>query len=127
MFTQLLQYNDIGLLLLRLVIASIFLYHSLPKLKNAKEMAQGIGFSTEFVTALGLVEFLSSVGLILGVYTQLWALLLSIVMIGALYMKIVRWNIPFSASNKTGLEFDLILLAANVVILFGGGGSIRIL
>jgi len=43
MFEQLTQYNDIGLLILRLAVAIIFTYHALPKLKNAKGMAQMMG------------------------------------------------------------------------------------
>ncbi len=126
MFEQLIQYNNIGLFILRLAVAAIFIFHSLPKLKNAKGMAQAIGTSANMIIILGLVEFLSSVGLILGFYTQLAALLLAIVMVGAIWFKSMKWKIPFAAMDKTGWEFDLILLAANIAILFGGGGTIGI-
>ena len=126
MFTQLLQYNDFGLFLLRLVIAIIFLYHGVPKLKNPKAMAQGIGWKKEAVFILGLVEVLSPIALILGVYMQLAALLLAIIMVGAIKMKAMKWGVPFAAHDKNGWEFDLILLAANVVIILGGGGLIGI-
>ena len=125
MFEQLMQYNDIGLFIIRLALASIFIYHALPKFKNAKGMAQGIGTSDNMVIILGLVEFIASVGLILGFYVQLSALLLAIVMVGAIWLKTTKWKVPFAAMDKTGWEFDLILLSANIVILFGGGGSIR--
>jgi len=126
MFEQLTQYNDIGLLLLRLAVAIIFTYHALPKLKNAKGMAQMMGMPAGMIFMLGGVEFLSSVGLALGVYTQLAAALLAIVMIGAIYFKTVKWHMSFAAMDKTGWEFDLILLAANIAILLSGGGSIGI-
>lgn len=126
MFEQLTQYNDFGLLILRLSVAAVFIYHSTPKLKNAKGMAQMMGVSAGMIFILGAVEFLSSIGLVLGIYTQLAALLLAIVMIGALYFKIAKWYVTFSATDKTGWEFDLILLAANVAILLSGGGSIGI-
>lgn len=80
-------------------------------------MAQMMGTSANMVLILGLVEFLSSVGLIFGFYTQLNALLLAIVMVGAIWMKIMKWKVPFAAMDKTGWEFDLILLAANIAIL----------
>jgi uncharacterized membrane protein YphA (DoxX/SURF4 family) len=75
---------------------------------------------------LGAVEFLSSLGLILGIYTQLAALLLTIVMIGAIYFKAMKWHVPFAAMDKTGWEFDFILLASNIAILLSGGGTIGI-
>lgn len=126
MLTTLTQFSDVGLLVLRLAIAAIFVYHSVPKLKNSKGMAQMMGSSAGMVFILGAVEFLSSLGLIFGVYIQLAALLLAIVMLGALGMKIMKWNMPFSAMDKTGWEFDLILLAANVFILLNGGGGMSI-
>jgi len=126
MFEQLTQYNDIGLLILRLTVAVIFIYHALPKLKNAKGMAQMMGMPAGMILMLGGIEFLSSVGLVLGIYTQLAAALLAIVMIGAIYFKTVKWHMPFAAMDKTGWEFDLILLAASIAILLNGGGLIGI-
>lgn len=126
MFEQLTQYNNIGLLVLRLAVAIIFIYHAMPKLKNAKGMAQMVGMPAGMIFMLGGVEFLSSIGLVLGTYTQLAALLLAIVMVGAIGMKIMKWHVPFAAMDKTGWEFDLILLAANIVILVNGGGAIGI-
>lgn len=118
MFTQLMQYNDIGLFILRVTIGVIFFSHAMPKLKNQ--------MGSVFLL-LGIVEGVSSVALVLGVYTQLAALLLAIVMVGAIWMKITKWHVPFMAMDKMGWEFDLILLAANIVILLGGRGSIGIL
>jgi uncharacterized membrane protein YphA (DoxX/SURF4 family) len=89
-------------------------------------MAQMVGMPAGMIFMLGTVELLSSLGLILGFYTQLAALLLAIVMVGAIGMKTMKWGVPFAAMDKTGWEFDLILLAANIAILLGGGGSIGI-
>ncbi len=52
------------------------------------------------------------------------AVLLIIVMLGAIYHKMFKWNTPFSALDKMGWEFDLVLLAANLAILLSGGGAI---
>ena len=106
-----------GLFILRLAVAAIFIVHSLPKIKNSKLMAKAIGTSANMVLLLGLVEFLSSIGLILDFYTKLSALLLAIVMVGAIWFKSMKWKVPFAATDKTGWEFDLILLAANIAIL----------
>lgn len=85
-----------------------------------------VGMPAAVIFVLGAVELLSSIGLILGIYTQLAALLLGIVMIGAIGMKKIKWSIPFAAADKTGWEFDLVLLAASIAILLGGGGAIGV-
>lgn len=126
MFEQLTQYNNVGLLVLRLAVAIIFIYHAMPKLKNAKGMAQMVGMPAGMVLMLGMVELVASIGLIVGFYTQLSALLLAIVMVGAIGMKTMKWGVPFAAMDKTGWEFDLILLATNISILLGGSGAIGI-
>ncbi|OHA17586.1 MAG: hypothetical protein A2836_02635 [Candidatus Taylorbacteria bacterium RIFCSPHIGHO2_01_FULL_45_63] len=126
MFEQLTQYNDIGLLILRLTVAIIFIYHALPKLKNAKGMAQMMGMPAGMILMLGGMEAVASLGLVFGVYTQLSALILAIIMLGAIGMKIMKWRVPFAAMDKTGWEFDLILLAASIAILLNGGGLIGI-
>lgn len=123
MFTQLLQYSDFGLLMLRIVVAIIFIYHALPKIRSSRLVARGMDMSQGFVFVLGWVELLSSIGLILGIYIQLASLLLSIVMTGAIYSKMIRWRMPFSSREGTGWEFDFILLAANIMILLSGGGG----
>lgn len=117
MFTQLIAYTNIGLFILRLVIGIIFFSHAVPKLKNQ--------MGSTFLL-LGIVEGVAAIALVLGFYAQLAALLLGIVMIGAIWMKITKWHVPFMAMDKMGWEFDLILLAANIAILLGGGGSIGI-
>lgn len=124
MFPQLLQYSDVGLFLLRAVVAIIFITHGLPKLLKSKMMADGMGVPSFVVILLGSVETLASVGLVLGVYTQFSAMLLGLVMIGAIKMKALKWGVPFSAMDKTGWEFDLILLSACLAIVLGGGGPI---
>jgi len=126
MLEQLLQYNDVGLLLLRITIAVIFIYHGLPKLSKAKAMSAMMGMPAGMIFMLGMVEILASLGIAFGVFTQVSALLLAIVMVGAIGTKIMKWNVPFAAMDKTGWEFDLILLFASIAILLGGGGSIGI-
>ncbi len=126
MLFQLTQYSDIALFFLRVVVAAIFAYHALPKLKNPGGMAQGMGWPFAMVVILGAVELVSSIGILLGAYIQIAAALLIFVMIGAIVMKITKWKTPFSAYDKTGWEFDLILLAANFLLLVLGSGMIGI-
>lgn len=117
--------SDYGLLALRIALAAIFIYHALPKLKNPKGMALGMTGNAHmawFPAILGLFELLSGFGVLLGIYLQLSALVMAAIMVGAIAMKIGKWKMPFSAMDKTGWEFDFILLAAALTILTTGGG-----
>jgi uncharacterized membrane protein YphA (DoxX/SURF4 family) len=109
-----------------LAIAAIFIYHAMPKLKNSSGMSQMMGMPAGMIFTLGGIEFLSSLGMIFGVYIQIAAFLLAMVMVGAIYFKVVKWHIPFGAMDKMGWEFDLILLAVSIFLLVNGGGAIGI-
>jgi uncharacterized membrane protein YphA (DoxX/SURF4 family) len=124
MFESFLQYGNIGLFFLQVVLAAVFIYHGLPKLRNSQAAAAGLGMSQGSVTVLGVIEVGSALALILGIYTQLAALLLAGVMVGAIYYKMQKWHIPFSAVDKVGWEFELTLLAAAVAIFLTGGGPL---
>jgi putative oxidoreductase len=115
-----------GILLLRIVVGTIFIYHGLPKIRNTEAMAKGMGWQTPLMMALGLLEVASGSLLILGYFIQYAAIALMVVMAGALYHKIAKWRVPFVATDKTGWELDLLLFCANFLILTTGGGSLGI-
>jgi uncharacterized membrane protein YphA (DoxX/SURF4 family) len=112
------QYAHDATLFLRLVLGVIFIYHGLPKIRNPEAMAQGLAVPNAVVVILGLAETLAALGVIFAIYIHLSALIMAIVMLGAIFMKITKWKSPFSAYDKTGWEFDLILLAASAALLF---------
>lgn len=119
-------YGDAGFLFLRLAVGVIFLYHSVSKLKKPVAMAAAMGKPgmAWFVRILGSAEFLGSASIILGMWLQLGALVLALVMVGAIFMKVSAWKVPFSAMDKMGWEFDLVLLSGSVLLLLTGGGSL---
>lgn len=124
MFDSLLQFSDAGVFLLRAALAAVFLWHGIPKLRKAREQASHMNWPVSAMVALGLAETLGAIGVLLGAFTQLSALILAVVMAGALYMKIFKWHVPFSAHDRTGWEFDLILFAVALMLVFGGGGAL---
>jgi len=109
--------EDYGLLILRLFIGIIFLYHGLPKLW---------GKMGGFMVVIGILETLSAIGMIIGLYTEIAGIVLAIVMLGAVYKKITQWKIPFSSQNTTGWEFDLLLLGTAVALAFLGAGNFSV-
>jgi putative oxidoreductase len=123
MFPQLARFTDFGLLLLRLMVASIFLTSGWSHLTRAKERSQSIGMSKGFTTFLGSVELAGGLGVAVGVLTQLAALGLIFVMLGAIQKKIFVWHTGFWGKNASGWHYDLMLIVMNLVILFTDGGQ----
>jgi len=119
--------TDLGLFLLRLGLAIIFLYHGGMKLKAPGMMAKGLGWQSWQVSLLGLVEVIGALSVLVGVYAPYGGLALALVMIGALYFKMVKWKIPFFGMDKMGWEFDLILLVVSLAVFLGNVGAYALL
>lgn len=117
-------YTNQGLFILRLIVGIVFIAHGWPKIKNYKTAAQNMAMPASFILLLGLGETLSGLGLILGIYTQIAAIIIGLVMLGAIKMKIVNWKTGFVAQGGMGWEYNLTLLAASLVILATAGGNI---
>jgi putative oxidoreductase len=121
-FPGLLQFGDIGLLLLRFIVAAVFFDSGWNHLKNPVERSKRIEASTGFTIFLGTAEVLGSVGVALGVLIQLAAMGLILLMLGAIQKKIFVWKIGFWGGRAYGWHYDLMLLVMNLVILLTGGG-----
>jgi len=115
-FITLHQFSDFGLLALRVAIFTIFLAHGMMKLKGEKTPP---GFKM-----LGGLEVLCALAVLVGFLTQLATLGLSIIMVGAIYMKVAKWKSPFASIEKNGWEFDLMILAGTLMIYFTGAGTV---
>jgi len=122
MFPQLARFTDLGLLLLRLMVALIFLTSGWGHLTRAEERSQSIGMTKGFTMLLGIAELAGGLGVAFGVLTQLAALGLILVMLGAIQKKIFVWHTGFWGKNGSGWHYDLMLVVMNLVILFTDGG-----
>ena len=120
LFPELTRYTDLGLLLLRLMIALVFGTSGWKHLRNSAARSKDIGMSKGFTLFLGAAEFLGSLGVALGVLTQLAAFGLILIMLGAIQKKVFVWHIAFWANN--GWNYDLMLVVMNLVIVFTAGG-----
>ena len=125
-FPALLHFSDVGLLLLRLMVAVVFLDSGWNHLKNPAERSKSIGASTGFTVFLGVAEVLGSMGVAFGVLTQLAAVGLILLMLGAIQKKIFVWKIGFWGGRAYGWHYDLMLLVMNLVILVTGGGRLAV-
>jgi putative oxidoreductase len=123
MFPQLGQFTDLSLLLTRLMVATVFVTSGLEHVKHPKERAESIGMTPAFTMFLGVAEIMGSLGVAFGVLTQLAAIGLALLMLGAIHKKIFVWHIGFWGEHASGWHYDLMLLLMNVVIACTDGGK----
>ena len=127
MFPQLTQFADFGFLLLRLMVGIVFITSGWNHLKDPEARSKSIGLSKNFTILVGAGEVLGSLGVMLGVLTQLAAFGLVLIMLGAIYKKIFVWNTGFWGEKTYGWHYDLMLVVMNLVIIFTNGGRFKLL
>lgn len=115
-----------GLLALRIALGSIFLIHGNQKIKMWKMQpsAQLPARMLSILRLLSITEPLGGIAILIGFLTQWAAVGIGIIMIGAIVLKAVQMKKKFSGDG--GWEFDVILLAAAVLLLFAGAGHISV-
>ena len=123
MFPQFAQFTDLSLLLLRLMVAAVFLTSGWNHVRDPKSRASSIGMSPAFTLFLGSAELAGGLGLALGVLTQLAAIGLILLMLGAIYKKIFVWHTGFWGEKSSGWHYELMLVLMNVVIACADGGK----
>jgi putative oxidoreductase len=122
MFPQLLKLADCGLLLLRIMVGIVFVNSGWNHLKNPEERSKSIGMSKGFTIFLGAAELAGGLGVTFGVLTQLAAMGLILLMLGAIQKKIFVEHTGFWGQKTYGWHYDLILVVMNLVIIFTGSG-----
>ena len=120
---QLFRFSDLSLLLLRIMVAVVFLSSGWGHLANPEDRSKNIGTSKAFTVFLGAAEVAGSLGVIFGVLTQFAAIGLILVMLGAIQKKVFVWHTGFWGKDGYGWHYDLMLVVMNLVIACTGGGS----
>ena len=114
--------HDIASMGMRATIGVIFIVHGAGKFNEGFVgfLTGGLGLPAEMQIPIALAEMVPGILLLIGVFTRLSASLLSIVMLGAIfYVKQAG-----SLTGERGVEFDLILLAACLVVIVAGPGRV---
>lgn len=114
-------------LVLRVVLGGLFIWHGIDKfdvgISMIEDMFQMWGVPAPGVTAplTAVVEIVAGVMLVLGLGTRVAAMVLSVVMVGALVY--VKQDLGvISSAPMPGAELDLAMLAGLVAILVIGPG-----
>jgi putative oxidoreductase len=118
----LLQFSDAALLFLRLVVGLVFMTSGWRHAKDPVTRAKSIGMSPGFTRLLGIAELAGGMGVALGVLTQIAALGLILIMLGAIQRKIFVWKTGFWGKATDGWHYDLLFVAMCLVIATTGGG-----
>jgi putative oxidoreductase len=123
MFPQFAQFTDLSLLLLRLMVAAVFVTSGWNHVRDPKGRANSIGMSPAFTGFLGIAELAGGLGLAFGVLTQLAAIGLILLMLGAIQKKIFVWHTGFWGEKSSGWHYDLMIVLMNVVMVCTNGGK----
>src|SRR4051812_41591163 len=116
------QLSDAALLLMRLLVGLVFVTSGWGHSKDPVTRGQSIGFSPGLTRLLGLAEMAGGLGVAAGTLTQLAALGLILVMLGAIQKKIFVWHTGFWGKHSDGWHYDLLFVVMNLVIATTGGG-----
>jgi len=115
--------NDVVFMGLRSAIGVIFILHGMSKFNPGfAENLPNMGLPAEMAIPIALAELVPGILLIIGVLSRLSASLISIIMLGAIFM--VKG--ASAITGKGGVELDLILLASALVIMIAGPGRISL-
>jgi len=117
--------QDTALVLLRLVVAAVFLYAGSAKWSFWSAPPDGMSVVLlNVMKFLSIVEPLGSLALVLGVLTRWAAAGLSIIMVGAIFFARLTLHAGlFTTPQGTGVDYNLLILAScNALIAFGAGG-----
>ena|SRR5688500_2886162 len=118
----LLQLSDAALLFMRLLVGLVFITSGWSHAKDPVARGKSIGKSPGFARFLGIAELAGGLGVALGVLTQLAALGLILIMLGAIQKKIFVWHTGFWGKHSDGWHYDLLLVAMCLVIATTDGG-----
>jgi putative oxidoreductase len=127
MFPHMDQFTDYALLCLRLMAGLVFAFSGYIDIKDPDARSKSIELPKAFTVFLGFAELLGGVAIIFGVLTQLAAIGLIVIMLGALQKKIFAWRTGFWGKDGLGWNYELILISMLLVILCTDGGGLVVL
>lgn len=122
MFPLLARFTDLALLLMRLMVGYVYATSGYSHLKDPDARSKSIEMPKSFTIFLGIAEVAGGLGVATGVLTQLAAVGLILIMLGAIYKKIFRWHTGFWGEKTYGWHYDLMFIVMNLVIASTNGG-----
>jgi putative oxidoreductase len=104
------------------MVAAIFMQSGWSHASKSATRSKDIGMSQGFTIFLGTAELAGGLGIAFGVLTQLAAIGLILISLGAIQKQIFVWHVGFWGEKTYGWHYDLLMIVMNLVILFTNGG-----
>src|SRR2546425_11278812 len=119
------QFSAFALLALRIALGAVFLTHGLGKRKlwSTQPSAQMPTGMLRKLRILSIAEPAGGLGVLVGFLTQLAALGLVIVILGAIQFLITKVHRKFTGENTAGWEFEFMLVVVALALAILGGGK----
>jgi putative oxidoreductase len=119
--------TDVALFLLRLMVGIVFIASGYGHLKDPDARSKSIGMSKSFTIFLGAAELAGGLGVASGVFAQLAAVGLILLMLGAIGKKIFVWHTGFWGKDGTnGWSYETMIIVMSLVIVATGGGELSL-
>jgi len=116
--------NELGALLLRMVLGVTFFIHGLSKFQGGIENTAGwftsIGLPGFLAYLVGGIELIGGVALIIGLGTKVVSALLALIMLGAVL------KVKIGAGFMGGYELDLVLMVIAIYLAMNGSSMISL-
>ena len=118
-------FQNIVLLIVRIILAITFFYEARFKFRDIKGFAKNDGVPLPVAYLVATAELLAAISMLTGFLAQWAGVGLVVLMLCTIGMQIFRWHSPYWA-NKKGWEYDLIMLVLSAVIVVFGPGVIAV-
>jgi putative oxidoreductase len=124
-FPFLLQYADVALLLMRILVGLVFVTSGWSHVKDPVTRGKSIELSPGLTRFIGLAELAGGAGVALGVLPQHAAAGRIVIMLGAIKKKVVSWKTGIWGKHRTdGWHYELLFITMCLVIITTGGGRL---
>jgi putative oxidoreductase len=119
---------DWATLILRLTLGIVMVPHGVHKLQKLdvlnKKWREEYGFPVGSVALTGIVQIVTGLAIILGIYSRYAALIQALIMVVGTYVSIWKHHEPFlSLPTGKGWDLNFLLLGAFVLLMLLGDGS----
>ncbi|WP_067149269.1 DoxX family protein [Pseudotamlana agarivorans] len=117
---------NVGLLILRITIGGLMLFHGLAKLSHLdgiKQMLTGFGLPEFMAYGVYITELIAPLLIIMGFRTRLAALVFAFGMLFALFLAHSEHLLALSKTGGLAIEMILLYAFGALVLYFTGAGS----